>query len=258
LVFPLLVSARRRLGQSATLAMVVAPVVAAGLLCPQWSTAARAVGYTLEMAPLFTLGMLAAGIVAAGERVRDLPWLGLSALATAPVLTLIVGHDSEWTVSRYYWLDLAAGPAIALFLAAMATRRPALLIRLMQGRALVALGGFSYSLYLIHMPIVALISTLLVAPRTGPGPTGFAITVTVALPVCLAASRLFAAVFETPFRGAARTRAGVFVANDPACAAERESLAQANVVDAVLVAHVQADVVHGDVARGDGHELGVP
>lgn len=213
LVFPLLLLARRRLGPVATLAVVVAPVVAAGLLWPGWSTAARATGYTLEMAPLFTLGVLAAGIVAAGERARSLPWLGLSALAAAPVLTLIVLHDSVWTVSRYYWLDLAAGPAIALFLAALATRRPARLIRMLESSPLVALGGFSYSLYLIHMPIVALISTQLVTPHTGPGRTGFAITAALALPACLAASRLFAGLFESPFRGAGRTQRG---ANNPA------------------------------------------
>ncbi|MET8149638.1 acyltransferase family protein [Actinoplanes sp. NPDC049668] len=215
LMFPLLLLAQRRLGPVATLALVVTPVVAAGLLWPGWSTAARATGYTLEMAPLFTLGLLTAGIVAASERVRSLPWLGLSALAAAPVLTLIVLHDSVWTVSRYYWLDLAAGPAIALFLAAVATRRPARLTRLLESRPLVALGGFSYSLYLIHMPIVALISTLLVIPHTGPGLTGFTITVTLALPVCLAASRLFAALFETRFR---THRNAFLVANDPAYA----------------------------------------
>ncbi|GGN35988.1 peptidoglycan/LPS O-acetylase OafA/YrhL [Actinoplanes campanulatus] len=131
LLFPLLLLARRQLGPVATLAVIIAPAVAAGLLWPGWSTTARATGYTLEMAPLFTLGVLAAGIVAVGERARSLPWLGLSALAASPVLTLIVLHDSVWTVSRYYWLDLATGPAIALFLAALATRRPARLIRLL-------------------------------------------------------------------------------------------------------------------------------
>ncbi|MBW6433487.1 acyltransferase [Actinoplanes hulinensis] len=218
LLFPLLLPARRRLGPVVTLAVIVVPAVAAGLLWPGWSTGARATGCTLEMAPLFTLGMLAAGIVTGSERVRRLPWLGLSALAAAPVLTLIVLHDSVWTISRYYWLDLATGPAIALFLVALATRRPARLIRLQQSSPLVALGGFSYSLYLIHMPIVALISTLLIAPHTGPGLTGFTITVTLALPVCLAASRLFAVHFETPFRDAGSTRRGAFSATNSAYA----------------------------------------
>jgi peptidoglycan/LPS O-acetylase OafA/YrhL len=200
LAFPLLVLARRRVGATATLAAVTVPVVVAGLLCPGLSPAGRATGYTLEMAPLFTLGIVAAGIVAAGDRIRGLPWLGLAALTGAPVLTLIALRGSAWTVSHYYWLDLAVGPAIALFLAAVATRRPVRLLRLLTCRPLQALGGYSYSLYLTHMPIVALISTLIVVPHTGSRLSIFWITTVLAIPLCLTAARLFAAVFETPFQ----------------------------------------------------------
>ena len=132
----------------------------------------------------------------------------LAALAAAPVLTLVAVRGPVWTVTHYYWLDLAVGPAIALFLAALATRRPVRLTRVLNCRALRALGGFSYSLYLIHMPVVALISTLIVAPAAGSHLTAFLTTVALAIPVCLAAARLFAAVFETPFRAVSVTPAG--------------------------------------------------
>jgi peptidoglycan/LPS O-acetylase OafA/YrhL len=200
LAFPLVLLVRRRAGATATLAAVTVPVVAAGLLCPGVSTAARATGYTLELAPLFTVGVLAAGIVGAGDRIRRLPWLGLAALAGAPALTLIAVRGPVWTVAHYYWLDLAVGPAIALFLAALATRRPARLIRLLSRGPLPAVGGFSYSLYLLHMPIVALISTLIVARVAGSRLTAFGITVVLVVPLCLMTARLFAAVFETPFQ----------------------------------------------------------
>jgi peptidoglycan/LPS O-acetylase OafA/YrhL len=199
LAFPLLLVLRRKAGAAVTLAVVTVPVVAAGLLSPELSTGARPIGYTLELAPLFTLGVLAAGIVSAGERLRRLPWLGLAALAGAPVMTVIALRGSVWTVAHYYWLDLAAGPAIAMCLAALATRRPVRLIRLLTARPLPALGGCSYSLYLVHMPIVALVSTLIVAPRSGPGPVAFAAAVVLAVPLCLVAARLFAAAFEVPF-----------------------------------------------------------
>jgi peptidoglycan/LPS O-acetylase OafA/YrhL len=190
LAFPLIVLARRRAGAPATLAVVTLPVVAAGLLCPGLSSTTRATGYTLELAPLFTLGVLTAGIVSAGDRIRGLPWLTLSTVAGVPVLTLTAVQGSSWTVAHYYWLDLAVGPAIALFLAAVATAGP---VRLLSCRPLRALGGCSYSLYLIHMPIVALLSA-------GSGRTAFWITVLLVVPVCVAAARLFAAVFETPFQ----------------------------------------------------------
>jgi peptidoglycan/LPS O-acetylase OafA/YrhL len=200
LAFPLVLLLRRRAGAAVTLAVVTVPVVVAGLLLPALSTGSRATGYTLELAPLFTVGVLAAGVVAAGERIRRVPWTGLSALAAAPVLTLIAVQGPAWTVAHYYWIDLAVGPAIALFLAAVATRRPARLAGLLSSGPLQALGDFSYSLYLIHMPLVALVSTLVVAPYTDSGLTAFTVTVVLVLPLCLVTARMFAAVFEKPFR----------------------------------------------------------
>ncbi|GIE82465.1 hypothetical protein Aph02nite_84150 [Actinoplanes philippinensis] len=200
LAFPLILLLRRRAGAVLTLTVVTVPVVVAGLIVPALSTGSRAVGYTLELAPLFTVGVLAAGVVAAGERVRRLPWPALAGLAAAPVLAVIAVKGPAWTVTNYYWVDLAAGPAIALFLAAVATGRPARLVRLLRGGPLQALGDFSYSLYLIHMPLVALVSTLIVRPLIGSHLAAFAVTVLVVVPLCLVAARLFAAVLEKPFR----------------------------------------------------------
>lgn len=77
------------------------------------------------------MGLLAAGALAAGERVRRLPWHWLAALAAVPPLLLIVLTGTVWTVHHYFWVDLAVGPAIALLLAAAATGRPAPLVRLL-------------------------------------------------------------------------------------------------------------------------------
>ncbi|MBE1489420.1 acyltransferase family protein [Plantactinospora soyae] len=200
LTFPVLLLIRRRAGAVATLAVVTVSVVVIGLLWPSVSTTAKATGYTLELAPLFTLGVLAAGVVAAPGWIRRLPWPGLAALAAAPVLLLVAGQGSVWTVRHYYWVDLAAGPAIALLLAAVATRRPALLVRLLDSRPLRALGGFSFSLYLIHLPIVALVGRRLVAPYVVPGLPAFWATLVVTVPICLIAARVLAALVETPFQ----------------------------------------------------------
>jgi peptidoglycan/LPS O-acetylase OafA/YrhL len=199
LFFPLLLLARRRFGGMVTVAAVTAPVPIAGLLFPELSGGHR-VGYTLELAPLFTVGVLAAGIVSASDRIRRLPWLALAGTTGAPVLILIALRGSAWTARHYYWLDLAVGPAIGLFLTALATHRPVRLMRLLSCAPLQKLGGFSYSLYLIHMPIVALIATLIAVPRTSSHLMTFGITLTLAIPACLATARLFAAVFENPFQ----------------------------------------------------------
>jgi hypothetical protein len=51
----------------------------------------------------------------------------------------------------------------------------------------------------MHMPVVALICTLVVAPGAGSRLTVFVLTVLLAVPLCLVTARMFAAVFEKPF-----------------------------------------------------------
>lgn len=175
LAFPLLLLLRRRAGAVVTLAAVGVPVIAARLI---WPTGG---GYTWELAPLFTIGIIAAGL-------RTRPWL--AGAAAAPVLAVIIAAGSVWTVRHYFWVDLAAGPAIAFFLAAIAGGRPAALVRFLATRPLRRLGDCSYSLYLIHMPVVALVSRHLVPSRA------FLPTVLVAVPASVLAAAAFAAIFE--------------------------------------------------------------
>jgi peptidoglycan/LPS O-acetylase OafA/YrhL len=63
-----------------------------------------------------------------------------------------------------------------------------------------SLGGFSYSLYLIHAPIVVAVATLVVVPRVGSGVSSLVMMLAIALPASLVASRLFAALFDLPFQ----------------------------------------------------------
>jgi peptidoglycan/LPS O-acetylase OafA/YrhL len=205
LAFPLLLLIRRRAGAATVLAAVTVPMVAIGLLHPDVSAATKPVGFTLELAPLFTLGLVAAGVVVSDARIRNRPWHWLAALAAAPVALLIVLKGSTWTVHNYYWIDLAIGPAIAMFLAGVATQRPAPLVRLLASRPVRGLGRFSYSLYLIHLPIVAVISRRLVAPHVAPGLPAFWVTLATAVPICLVTAWYFARIFEIPFTRSRRT-----------------------------------------------------
>jgi peptidoglycan/LPS O-acetylase OafA/YrhL len=197
LVFPLLVLVLRRAGAIVMLGLVTVTVAAIGLLAPSVSVVDLLMRFTPQFAALFAIGVVAAGVVAAGDRMRRLPWPWLALLAALPVLLLIVLQGSVWTVEHYFWVDLAIGPAVALLLAAVATERPKPLIRLLDTRPVRSLGSFSYSLYLTHAPIVVVIHEKIVAPRTGM--TGFLLTLALVVPTSLVVARLFAAVFELPF-----------------------------------------------------------
>jgi peptidoglycan/LPS O-acetylase OafA/YrhL len=72
-------------------------------------------------------------------------------------------------------------------------------MRLLDSRPLRNLGLSSYSLYLIHAPIVVVVYEKIVAQRFRHGPLAFLLTVALVLPLTIAGARLFAAVFEKPF-----------------------------------------------------------
>ena len=208
LVFPLLLLMRRRLGGVVMLGVVLLPVVVAGLLRPSLANADKLTGMAPQFAPLFAAGVLAAGVCVARERLRRMRWAWLAAAAAAPVLLLVIVNGSVWTVDHYYWIDLAISPAIALLLAALAAGQAGALTRLLTSRPLQDLGACSYSLYLIHVPILLVVSRKLAGPIAGPGLPAFWVTVAVGASLAVLAARQFARVFEAPFL---RDRDGAWV-----------------------------------------------
>jgi peptidoglycan/LPS O-acetylase OafA/YrhL len=124
----------------------------------------------------------------------------LTVLAAAPVVSLIAIAGPVWTVEHYFWVDLAAGPAVGMLLASVAVGRPAPLVSLLDTRPSRGLGSFSYSLYLTHAPVVVVVSQLVVVPKLGHGTPAFLLTLAIAGPGAVIFARLFAAVFELPFQ----------------------------------------------------------
>ncbi len=199
-VFPLLLLVLRRAGSVVMVTAVTALVVAAGLLSPHVAAVDLFMRFTPQFAALFALGLATAGILRMSERVRRLPWQWFAFGAAVPVLVVLIVQGSVWWDREHFWMDLACGPAIALLLAAVATRRSRPIVWLLDTWPVRRLGTFSYSLYLIHAPIVVAISEKIVAPRVGPGIGRLALTMALAVPVSLLAARWFAALFEIPFQ----------------------------------------------------------
>ena len=221
LFFPLLVFILWRFGSLVMVGAVTTVVVMIGVLAPNVSIVDKLTRFTPQFAVLFALGMAAAGIVRlidgqaqpklgkhrvdarSGELldeapwVRMLPWLALAAVI--PVFVLIAVQGSVWTVGHFFWVDLALGPAIALFIAAVAAGRPVPAVRFLDTRPVRGLGSISYSLYLIHAPIVVVVYTQIVGPWLGHGVHAFLGMLAIAVPLSLVSARLFAAVFELPF-----------------------------------------------------------
>jgi peptidoglycan/LPS O-acetylase OafA/YrhL len=200
LLLPLLLVVLRRRGAMVMVAAVTLVVAAVGIAGPHL---ARVDTFVIQSPPdlaaLFAAGILGAGIVGASAARRSWPWGWLALGAGAPVLAMIWWQGSVWTLDHLFWVDLALGPAIACLLAALATGRPPRLLALLEARPIRGLGASSYSLYLTHAPIVAIVYERIVAGRVGRGVPAFLVSLVIVLPLTIGFARLFASVFETPF-----------------------------------------------------------
>jgi peptidoglycan/LPS O-acetylase OafA/YrhL len=218
-LLPLLLVFVRRIGAIAMVVVVAAVVVTIGALAryqPLMNDAL--VKFTPDLAVVFGIGVMAAGIVAASNHVRSRPWGWYALAAGVPVALLIAAKGATWTNTNLFWVDLGWGPAIGCLLAGVATSRPRHLVRLLDSRPLRSLGSFSYSLYLTHAPIVIAVSYGLVLGRVASGTPTFLVLTAILLPTTVLFARLFAAVFELPFqrhRGWAPLRRAVSGSGSP-------------------------------------------
>lgn len=199
-VFPILLFVRRRLSAAVLMACVALPVIAGGLMAAGATPVEGDNWLAPHLAPVFVAGMLGAGVVVASDRVQRLPWAWFAVLAAIPVLALGVIQGSVWTVNHYFWVDLAVAPAMTMVLAAVATGRPSIVVRFLAARPIRSLGNFSYSLYLIHLPIVMAVIRRVAPHFVSAGLPTFWFTLLVALPVSVLGAWLFSLVFEMPFK----------------------------------------------------------
>jgi peptidoglycan/LPS O-acetylase OafA/YrhL len=199
---PLLLLLVRRFGAALMVATVTLAVAALGIAAPHdHPLHTFVIQSPPELAALFALGLTAAGVVGASAARRARAWAWLALAAVAPVLGTIWWQGSVWTLTHLIWVDLALGPAVACLLIGLTGGRPAPLLRLLDTRPLRTLGLSSYSLYLIHEPVVIAVDKLVVAGRVHNGTPAFLVTVALVLPVTILLARAFAHVFELPFLG---------------------------------------------------------
>ncbi len=197
LLFPLLVLSWKRFGPGATLAW--AGALAAALYVVVVRTRYRVV--TPQYLLLFALGMAAAAIFTSPrwEALRKRPW-GVAA-GVLIVAAMIAHHfGPPALVDRYLGVeDVVVGlGGMALLLAAA---RPGPVASALSLRPLVFVGTFSYSVYLIHIPIVATLARL--APRAWdiPSISGVAKVAIMLLLMAIATAGAYAffLVCERPF-----------------------------------------------------------
>jgi peptidoglycan/LPS O-acetylase OafA/YrhL len=190
LLFPLIVAGFFRIGRWWTLSL--ASIAAAVVLF----TVPEALKLYSWFLPLFALGMASAHLV-----YRPHPRIGLRAgiaklLAGSAVVLCAIGLVRGWILPVS---DVLCGIAVASLCYYGTIGRPTVTVRFLSSKVLVALGAFSYSLYLMHHPIQQVLFWL--KPASVVGAAAIFAYLLATLPVILAGAWLFSLVFERPFLG---------------------------------------------------------
>jgi peptidoglycan/LPS O-acetylase OafA/YrhL len=198
LFFPLLVWMWLRWGPAVT----VSSALAVGYAVATAAADTRLYRAHVQFLGLFTLGMLAASITHGEDlprlRVR-LPWaiLAVACAALTASLTLHWG----WKAARGHFvaLDGLVG-IVALSLLVLSSRsEDSAVRRFFSWTPLAVIGGFSYSLYLIHAPLLQLFWQFFLRPLGVGFEARFVLIVLLGMPSIVGAAWLFYRVFEKPF-----------------------------------------------------------
>jgi peptidoglycan/LPS O-acetylase OafA/YrhL len=172
----------------------------------------------------FGLGMAAAALYRAPNTARWVPW-NLIAMLLAGVVGLAIFAYPAWTHRPKIEVDLFVGFTAAIVLVSLSraslSRRRSPIIWLLESRPLVALGGFSYSLYLIHFPVIAWTHLWLQTRHITPA-ADLAFMLLVGVPLAVAVSYVFHLIFERPFLTAA-AKSNVISMSAPAAGEQQRS-----------------------------------
>ena len=215
-LLPLLIVLRHRLGWPALLAGATA-VALIGLTATNGSTYET---LSPQLLGPFVFGYCAADLSLNPElrtRLGRFPWL---AAASAVGLLTLVGLRYIATpahVPREDWLDVPTGIAIALMLVGIGRRPTHRLCRALRWRPLVAVGVFSYSLYLIHAPLEQVLWQYGLAPLGLARPLDLALMLLVGAPLIVGCAYGFFRLVEQPSMAARqREERAVGLASAPA------------------------------------------
>ena len=199
-VFPLILWVARRRGIGFVAALTVAVVVVAHVVARLGPPFDKVDHLTPQFLALFALGVLAVHL-GRGERAAQLrrPAGAIAAIAFAAVVAFALVAGSERTVAGYFWVDLVFGLAAACLLCALCAGGGARIRRLLQSRAGLKLGLFSYSVYLMHAPVVGVLDVYVARPLGLAPVAHFAALVAIGVPVVLVVCYAFHLLFEAPF-----------------------------------------------------------
>jgi peptidoglycan/LPS O-acetylase OafA/YrhL len=199
-VFPLILWLGAKRGLEAAVACTVVVVLIAHLLAGLGGPFGKIDGLMPQFLALFALGVLAVKLGHRGGNPKLQRWLG--ALAVAAFLTVVAGaivQGSEWMVANFFSVDLVFGLGVACALYVLFTGGGVSSRRVLTSRTGLRLGLFSYSIYLLHGPILGVLDKHLLGSVGLPALAKFGLLLAIGVPIVLVLCYGFHLVFEAPF-----------------------------------------------------------
>jgi len=204
LLMPFIALSFRRFGSVPSLVLGISVGLALHVFSGGW----------LDSATPWFLGLFAMGCAAAVhvqttklKQVATFRLLPVALWGTVVLLILILRTSIFYVYIAY--IDTLIGVATATTLILMyreaADGNYSVLTRLASWRPLVRIGAFSYSLYLIHAPLVHLVDRAFVA-TINPRPEVIFVLLVLASPTVVAGAYLFYLAFERPFLSVSHSR----------------------------------------------------
>lgn len=196
-LFPALLWGFRKFGPLQTAIATGVLIVAQYLLASRLPAIALFDRFTPQFLLLFVFGMAAAVFSQSARFSGYAATLFLTIIAALTIAITALG--SPMIVANYFTVDVVFGLAVmgAFLAVAAGGLRP--LRAALSWRPLVAMGEFAFSLYLVHAPILSLVSVHFIEPNGWTGDTAFWILLAVGVPLAVLMSFVFFLLFERPF-----------------------------------------------------------
>jgi peptidoglycan/LPS O-acetylase OafA/YrhL len=166
------------------------------------AASARSQQIHIHYISLFAMGMLGAqlafGPARLGIEPRRIPWRALSAASGATLLIICCLGIGVFLQHKLLDDFLAAVTTVGILIPASRGTRDSIRAAL-SARPLVWVGTFSYSLYLIHAPLLQVVWQYVINPLHLVGGPAFALLCLIGSPLIITAAYLFYYLCERPF-----------------------------------------------------------
>ncbi len=199
-VFPVLIWLARKVGPWRMLALTTAAVIAAQVLGQNVGAAHKVLDLTPQFLALFAMGLVAGRAAIVHRHPPRRPRLVLAGLGLgmAGLLGLLAFAPPGRVVDQYFAVSLVGGALIAWAIFLVARGDLPRVRRVLERRPLPFLGSFSYSTYLLHIPVLALVEFAVVNQLAMTPTARFVLLLVLGLPAVFAVTYGFHLLVERP------------------------------------------------------------